>query len=223
MTRPAPAQRSNTANAVVQPTEPVRLDIYRLATLIGIASLVVGSVGFGADAGVTSICVSAVLLLLTPKSHTKVIESLPWSALVLVCGMLTYMAVLKQNGTLDLLGDATAALGSPLLAALILCFSVGLLSAFGSSIGTLGIALPLATPLLMSGDVGALGFVAALAFCATAVDVSPFGTSSLLVLANAPADVRPRFQRKMLAYCGLVVLIAPLIVWAAVIVPTTVF
>ncbi|RQM35332.1 SLC13 family permease [Rhodococcus ruber] len=205
-----------------QTLQPVTMNRYRFATLAGIAFLVIGSVGFGIDVGVSSICVSAALLLLSPRTHPKVLDNVAWPAVVLVCGMLTYMAVLTDNGTLDFLGDAASALGSPLLTALILCYAVGIISAFGSSIGTLGIALPLATPMLTMGELGALGFVAALAFSATVVDVSPFSTNGVMVLANAQVPDKPRFQRKMLAYCGLVVATAPLAVWALVVVPTSV-
>ncbi|MFC9360718.1 SLC13 family permease [Rhodococcus sp. NPDC057014] len=202
--------------------KPVKMNRYRLATLAGIGFLVVGSVAFGIDVGVSSICVSAVLLLMAPKSHPKVVDNVAWPAVVLVCGMLTYMAVMTQNGTLDFLGDAASALGSPLLTTLILCYAVAIISAFGSSIGTLGIALPLAAPMLAMGEVGAVGFVAALAFSATVVDVSPFSTNGVMVLANAQVEDKARFQRKMLAYCGLIVLSAPMLVWALVVVPTSV-
>ena len=202
--------------------KPVKMDRYRFATLAGIGFLVVGSVAFGIDVGVSAICISAVLLLMAPKSHPKVVDNVAWPAVVLVCGMLTYMAVMTQNGTLDFLGDAASALGSPLLTALILCYAVAIISAFGSSIGTLGIALPLAAPMLAMGEVGAVGFVAALAFSATVVDVSPFSTNGVMVLANAQVEDKARFQRKMLAYCGLIVLSAPMFVWALVVVPTSV-
>ena len=202
--------------------KPVSMNKYRFATLAGIGFLVVGSVLFGIDVGVSSICISAVLMLMAPKSHPKVVDNVAWPAVVLVCGMLTYMAVMTQNGTLDFLGDAASALGSPLLTALILCYAVAIISAFGSSIGTLGIALPLAAPMLAMGEVGAVGFVAALAFSATVVDVSPFSTNGVMVLANAQVEDKARFQRKMLAYCGLIVLSAPMFVWALVVVPTSV-
>ena len=201
--------------------DAVPLNRHRLATLIGIAFLVVGSVAFKIDVGVSSICVSAILLLLSPKTHPKVIDNVAWPAVVLVTGMLTYMAVLTQNGTLDFLGDAASALGSPLLTALILCYAVGIISAFGSSIGTLGIALPLAAPMLAMGELGAVGFVAALAFSATVVDVSPFSTNGVMVLAEARVENKARFQRKMLAYCGLVVAVAPLVVWTLGVLPTS--
>ncbi|MFD9661342.1 SLC13 family permease [Rhodococcus sp. NPDC059968] len=193
----------------------------RAATLIGILLLAVGSVAFNVDVGVSSICISTVLLLMAPKKMPRIEDKVAWPAVVLVCGMLTYMTVLKQNGTLDFLGDAATHLGSPLAAALILLYAVAIISAVGSSIGTLGIALPLAAPMLAAGELGALGFIIALAFASTVVDVSPFATNGSIVVAEADVKDRQRFQRNVLAYCGLVVLIAPLVAWALIVVPTS--
>ncbi|MFC9767821.1 SLC13 family permease [Rhodococcus jostii] len=193
----------------------------RVATLIGILLLAVGSVAFNVDVGVSSICISTVLLLMAPKKMPRIEDKVAWPAVVLVCGMLTYMTVLKQNGTLDFLGDAATHLGSPLAAALILLYAVAIISAVGSSIGTLGIALPLAAPMLAAGELGALGFIIALAFASTVVDVSPFATNGSIVVAEADVEDRQRFQRNVLAYCGLVVLLAPLVAWALIVVPTS--
>jgi Na+/H+ antiporter NhaD/arsenite permease-like protein len=193
----------------------------RLLTLGGMVALLIVTGFFGLDVGVTAFVIGALLLLSSPHRHKDSMHDVAWSAVLLVCGMLTYMAVLKENGTLALLGEAAAALGSPLLAALLLCFAVAILSAFGSSIGTLGIALPLAIPLLALGDIGAVGFVVALGFCSTVVDVSPFSTNGVIVLAQARVPDKQRFQRQMLAYGGLVVVVAPLLVWSVVILPTS--
>ncbi|MEV0049310.1 SLC13 family permease [Saccharopolyspora shandongensis] len=193
----------------------------RILTLSGMAVLLITTGVFGVDVGVTAFVIGASLLLVSPHRHKDSMGDVAWSAVLLVCGMLSYMAVLKENGTLALLGEAAAALGSPLLAALLLCFAVAILSAFGSSIGTLGIALPLAIPLLGMGDIGAVGFIVALGFCSTVVDVSPFSTNGVIVLAQAQVPDKARFQRQMLAYGGLVVVAAPLLVWSAVIVPTS--
>ncbi len=92
-------------------------------------------------------------------------------------------------------------------------------SAFGSSIGTLGIALPLAFPLLETGELGVAGVVVALAFCSTVVDVSPFSTNGIIILAQSQVADKIRFQRRILAYCGTVVVGAPLLAWTLAILP----
>lgn len=209
--------------------EPTRLDEVeatgftplRIVTLIGMLALLIGGAVFQIDIGVCSMVIAAVLLILAPNKHKPAVNNVTWSAVLLVCGMLTYMAVLKENGTIEFLGDAAASLGSPLLTALILCFSVAAISAVGSSIGTLGIVLPLAAPLLAMGELGLAGFVAALCFSAVIVDVSPLSSNGVMVLANAEVPDKDIFQRSLFKYTGYVVLVAPILAFVLVILPTS--
>lgn len=209
--------------------EPDRLDEIestgftplRVLTLLGMVALLIGSAVFQIDVGVCSMVIAAILLVLAPNKHKPAVNNVTWSAVLLVCGMLTYMSVLKANGTLDFLGDAAASLGSPLLTALILCYAVAAVSAVGSSIGTLGIVLPLAAPLLMMGEVGLIGFVAAVSFSAVIVDVSPLSSNGVMVLANAQVPDRDKFQRSLFKYTGYVVLVAPILAWLLVVLPTS--
>ncbi|SNT35574.1 SLC13 family permease [Rhodococcoides kyotonense] len=211
-------------------TDPSRLDEIeatgftpiRVLTLIGMIALLIGSAVFQIDVGVCSMVIAAVLLMLAPNKHKPAVNNVTWSAVLLVCGMLTYMSVMKANGTLQFLGDAAASLSSPLLTALILCYAVAAVSAVGSSIGTLGIVLPLASPLLMMGELGLVGFVAAISFAAVVVDVSPLSSNGVMVLANAQVDNRDKFQRSLFKYTGYVVAVAPLLAWVTVVLPTSV-
>jgi Na+/H+ antiporter NhaD/arsenite permease-like protein len=117
--------------------------------MAAILGLVVGA-ALGANIGVVALAAAAVLFLLAPHQHAKAFDEIGWSSIMLVCGMLTLMSVLTANGTVDYI-DAAAAIGNPQIAVLLILFVVGLLSAVGSSIGTIGIALPLAFPLLADG------------------------------------------------------------------------
>lgn len=191
----------------------------RVLTLIGMLGLLISAAAFGVDVGIGSLCIAAVLLLVAPKRHKAAMNNITWSAVVLVCGMLTYMSVLEENGTLDFMGTAASRLGSPLLTAFILCFAVAAISAIGSSIGTLGIVLPLAAPMLAMGELGVIAFVAALAFCTVVVDVSPFSSNGVMVLANAQIDNREAFQRRLLRYCAMIVVVAPVLAFLVVILP----
>ncbi|AII07275.1 MULTISPECIES: SLC13 family permease [Rhodococcus] len=193
----------------------------RVLTLLGMVALLIGSAVFQIDVGVCSMVIAAILLVLAPNKHKPAVNNVTWSAVLLVCGMLTYMSVLKANGTLEFLGDAAASLGSPLLTALILCYAVAAVSAVGSSIGTLGIVLPLAAPLLMMGEVGLIGFVAAVSFSAVIVDVSPLSSNGVMVLANAQVPDRDKFQRSLFKYTGYIVLVAPILAWLFVVLPTS--
>ena len=106
--------------------------------------------------------------------------------MLLIGGVLTFIGVLQEAGTVDYVGNAVAGLGMPLLVALLLCYIGAIVSAFASSTAILGATIPLAVPFLLAGEVGAVGVIVALAISSTIVDVSPFSTNGALVLANAP-------------------------------------
>ena len=206
--------------ATVQPSPTGRLTGHHWLTFLAIAGLLVAAL-FGIDVGVTSVCLAAALLLASPSIVEPSMKAVSWSALLLVCGVVTYMGVLTHNGTIDFLGKEAAAIPWPLLTALVMFVAVGLISAVGSSFGIILIALPLAAPLLADGQLGAAGFIIALSFCATVVDVSPFSTNGVIVLASAKVKDTIRFQRQMLAYTGIIIVVAPLLAWATVLLPTS--
>ena len=192
----------------------------QVATLIGLAALAVFALGFDLDVGFIAITVALILALLSPKAQKGAIAQIAWSTVLLIGGVLTFIAVLQEAGTVDYVGNAVAHLGSPLLIALLLCYVGGIVSAFASSTAILGATIPLAVPFLLAGEVGAVGVIVALAVSSTIVDVSPFSTNGALVLANAPQSVdRDRFYKQILKYSALVVAVGPLVAWAVFVLP----
>ncbi|MET7845821.1 SLC13 family permease [Streptomyces sp. NPDC005356] len=192
----------------------------RILTLLGLVGTLLSSALYDLDVGISSMVVAGVLLVVAPRRHKEAMNDITWSAVLLVCGMLTYMSVLEANGTLKYLGDAAAGLGSPYATVFVLCLAVAAISAIGSSIGTLGIVLPLAAPILGQGELGVTAFVAALAFCTVVVDVSPFSSNGVMVLVNAKVADRDAFQRRLLRYCGVIVGVAPVLATAFVLATT---
>ena len=132
--------------------------------------------------------------------------------------------VLRGNtAAADHLATMAITIGAPLLVAAVLCYVIGVTSAFASSTALLAAIIPMALPLLHTGALPIVGVVAALAISATVVDVSPFSTNGALVLANAQGIARPRFYRQLLLNAGIVVAIAPALCWLIlVVVPTLV-
>lgn len=216
--QPIPAEATTGDDLSILTGERLRLTWIRAVTLIGIVALVVGAF-LEINVGATALLVATVLLLLAPRAHTAAHDEIGWGVVLLVGGMLTLMAVLTANGTIQAVADAAAALGSPLIAALMILFVVGILSAFGSSIGTVGVALPLAFPLVADGGVAGAALVISIAAISLIVDVSPFSTNGAVVLSQAKVPDRQVFQRRMLAYTGLVGAVAPVLAWLAIVVP----
>ncbi|MFE6157669.1 SLC13 family permease [Streptomyces sp. NPDC056486] len=195
------------------------LDPAKIATLAALVALVVAVLGFDLDAGLSAITLAVILSAFWPDSSRKAVGEIAWSSVLLICGVLTYVGVLEEMGTIDWAGEGVSDIGVPLLAALLLCYIGAIVSAFASSVGIMGALIPLAVPFLAQGEIGAIGMIAALSVSATVVDVSPFSTNGALVLAAAPDVDRERFFRQLMVYGGIVVAVVPAAVWLALVVP----
>ncbi|MEU6031894.1 SLC13 family permease [Streptomyces tauricus] len=196
-----------------------RLNPARIATLAALVALVVAVLAFDLDAGLTSITLAVLLSTAWPEDSRNAVGQIAWPTVLLICGVLTYVGVLDEMGTIDWAGEGVSDIGVPLLSAVLLCYIGALVSAFASSVGIMGALIPLAVPFLAQGEIGAIGMVAALAVSATVVDVSPFSTNGALVLAAAPGVDRERFFRQLMMYGGIVVAVVPAVVWLALVVP----
>ncbi|WP_104061626.1 SLC13 family permease [Arthrobacter sp. 4R501] len=191
----------------------------QILTLVLIATMLVCALGFHMPIGFVALSAGLLLALVNIKEHRTFIGGVSWSTVLLVAGMITYVSLLQHVGVIDTLAEQALALGAPLLVALVLCYVIGVGSAFASSTALLTAFIPLAGPLLATSSLSASGTVAALAIAATVVDVSPFSTDGALVVANAREDDRQRVYKQLMMYAGGVVLAAPALAWA-LLVPT---
>jgi di/tricarboxylate transporter len=196
-----------------------QLNLHRSLTLAGLIALAVGSVVFELNVGLLAISVAILLALLAPRAQKNAVDQVSWSTILLVTGVITYIAVLQRIGAVDLAGNSVSRIGVPLLGALLVCYISGVVSAFASSLAVLGATIPLAVPFLLQGQVHPVGVVAAIAISATIVDVSPFSTNGALVIASAHDVNKDRFYREMLIYSAIVVAVGPLLTWLVLIVP----
>lgn len=192
---------------------------YQALTLVGLLALGVATLIFELDVGLVALTVALVLVLISPHQQKSAVSQISWPVVLLIAGVLTYVAVLQEIGTIDYVSNSVAGLGSAMLASLLLCYVGAVVSAFASSTALLGAIIPLAVPFLLAGEVGAVGVIAALAVSSTVVDVSPFSTNGALVLANAHDDDRDRVYKQLLTFGFAIVLIAPPVAWATMIAP----
>jgi di/tricarboxylate transporter len=191
----------------------------QVLTLIGLIALGVGVLVFELNVGLVAITIAVVLTILFPKDQARAVEQIHWSTVLLICGVVTYIAVLQKGGAVTYVGDSVSSIGAPLVGALLLCYVGGVVSAFASTVGVLGAIIPLAVPLLLLGQIDAVSVVAALAISSSIVDVSPFSTNGALVLASAHGIDRESLYRQLLLYSAVVVAFAPLLAWAALVLP----
>lgn len=183
-------------------------------TVGALAMLGVLTLAFELDVGFVAIALGLLLSVVSMKSQRQILAKLPWSEIVLIMGVATYVGVLQKMGVIDAVGTSVAGLGSPVIAALLILLVGAVVSAFASSAAVLGSLIPLAIPLLRDQPpLVATTFVAALAVASTIVDVSPFSTNGALVLANAPEAERQRLFRNLMIYGALVTFAAPILLW----------
>ncbi|RAM38309.1 SLC13 family permease [Arthrobacter globiformis] len=208
----APAQTTVTARTRTTP-EKVAATPMRILTLVGIASLLVLTTVLGLDVGVASLVIAAVLIVLDSNVQKPAVESMPWSAIILVTGIVTYVGMLEKMGALKELQEGIAGLGNSSLAALIASYVVAIVSAFASTTGTLGVISPVVVPIAMDPLLTPVGVVTAIAISSSVVDVSPMSTSGALLMASAQPKDERMFFRALLLWAIAMIGVVPLLVW----------
>lgn len=198
---------------------PLRLGLDQWCTLLALLAVAAGALIFGLNIGFLALAAAAALQLMFPASSAGADKKIAWDVVLLVCGVITYVAALQRYGTVEAVGEGLARIGSPLVTSLLICSVGAITSAFASSAGILGAMIPLAVPFMARGEIATTGLVVALAISATAVDATPFSTVGALVVANAADEERPRIYRGLLLWGAAMVATAPLLTWLFFIVP----
>ncbi|MBM0235996.1 hypothetical protein JNW88_00650 [Micromonospora sp. ATA32] len=224
--RPCPPRRTRSSVGAAATTvsaeaeAPLRLDRDRIMTVVGLLGLAVAALFFDLNVGLVAITVAAILTLLSPESAKNAVNHVAWPTVLLVCGIVMYVGVMQSIGTITWLGGEVATIGAPLMAALVICFIGGAVSAFASTTGILGALIPLAVPFLTgSNAVGAVGLITALALSSSIVDSSPYSTSGALTVANATEEQRDYVYKGLMRWGFSMVVIIPIVTWLIFVVP----
>jgi di/tricarboxylate transporter len=202
-----------------EPRPVTTLDLNRSLTLVALLGVAVGALAFQLDVGLLAVTAAVLLSLVAPNSYKGAVAQVAWPTVLLVCGIVTFVNLMQENGTIDWLGESVAAIGVPLVAALLICYIGSVVSAFASTTGILAALIPLAVPLLLGGELGAIGVITALAISSSVVDSSPYSTSGALTVANTPETERDYVYRRLMMWGFSMVLIAPLVTWLVLVVP----
>lgn len=208
--------------ATAEPTPPdsprVALTPPRIATLVAIVVLVVGLLAFKMDVGALSIGLAVVLQLLYPRANKAGLDKVSWQVVVLICGVVTYVALMQRGGTIKALGSLASGMSIPLLACLVIV-AICTVAAVSSAAGLITATMALAVPFLASGKVSTLALVAAICITTTVVDASPFTSLGALMVANAPEDDRRPVFRGLVRWAIAMVITAPLVTVAVLVAP----
>jgi di/tricarboxylate transporter len=181
------------------PADGARMTPAQMMTLAAIALLVVGVVGFGVHVGMGALAAAVVLILAKAADERPAIAALPWSVIVMVCGVTTLTALLEKTGGIKAFTTLMAQVATPRSAPGLMALVTGLVSVYSS---TSGVVLPAFLPSvpelvaqLGGGDPESIA--SSILIGGHLVDVSPLSTIGALCIASAPiaADRRLLFNQ----------------------------
>jgi di/tricarboxylate transporter len=181
------------------PPPQTGIQIAHCITLATVGLVVTGVVGFQVHVGMAAFAASVVLTLLKVADERPAIRAIPWSVIVMVCGMTVLTALLEKTGGIDLFSTVLARCATHRSITGLVALITGLVSLYSS---TAGVVLPAFLP-SVPGLVAKLGGGNPLAIASSIligghlVDVSPLSTIGALCIASAPvaADRRLLFNQ----------------------------
>jgi Na+/H+ antiporter NhaD/arsenite permease-like protein len=172
-------------------------------TLAVIAALILSVVVFEVDVTIGAFIGSAVLSLSRAADEKEALKGMPWSVVLMVCGVTVLIGVADKAGGMDLLTSLLSGFSTQETITGVIALVTGVMSVYSSSSG---VVLPAFLPTI-PGLIEKLGGGDALAIALSInvgshlVDVSPLSTLGALCIANAAPDVdRKRLFNQMLAW-----------------------
>ena len=171
-------------------------------TVAVIGAWIGGVIGLQLHVGLAAFLAAAILVLLAIADETAAMKRVPWSVIVMVCGVTVLIAVLEKTGGMELFTTMLARLATPATLNGTVAFVTGLISSWSS---TSGVVLPTFLP-TVPGLVAKVGGGDPLAVAlsinvgSAMVDVSPLSTLGALCVATVadPTEARTLFRQLLL-------------------------
>ncbi|KAA0021732.1 SLC13 family permease [Antrihabitans cavernicola] len=190
------------------PTEKTSL-AYQWSAGLAMIAFLVAVVGFKTDVGVTAVFLVAVLQLVFRPAEKALLTRVPWSSVLLLCGLLTYLGVMKAIGTMTSIQHGLDHIDSRWLLILVMAYMTALLCNIESS--TLGV-LGLITPLLFDAfgtSTQTFWVVVAVAVPAALMVMNPIHVAGTLIIGSSAEQDRDRLFPKLLTIAGSLAVITP--------------
>ncbi|WP_339314838.1 SLC13 family permease [Paenibacillus sp. FSL R10-2734] len=143
------------------------------------------------DVGLASFLVSMLLLIIKVADEKKAFASVPWSTLILVCGVGVLMKLVISTGGIKLLSDSLAAMMTPGTAAGIFGSASAVMSWFSSAIG---VVFPTLLPTLggivdtVGGGLDANLLIMVMALFASVAGISSASTGGAIIMGAIAGD-----------------------------------
>jgi di/tricarboxylate transporter len=191
------------ADQTQEQPESIRLDFANWITIVVITSLVTGVLFFAVNVGMGAFLGAVILAVAGAADHKEAVKKMPWSVILMVCGVTVLISLLEKTGGLDLFTALLARLATPGTITGVIAFVTGLISVYSS---TSGVVLPAFIPTIPGliqrlGGGDPISIATSMNVGAHLVDISPLSTTGALCLAavGPQENVRSVFN-KLLAW-----------------------
>lgn len=184
-----------------------------------IVCAIVAIVFGGVNIGLAAFASTAVLLALGAADQNETLSAIPWSPIILVCGVAMLVRVCTVTGGISLLTSFLAQFMSEASVAPVMAVTGGLMSLVSSASG---VVMPTLIPTVaqLAEEVGGnpLEIISSIALGSHVVTLSPFSTLGALAIASAgPGIDKERLFRQMLTLAMVALCYVPLISWIGII------
>jgi hypothetical protein len=195
---------------------PQALDGHQKLTLLAIGLLIAGVIVLGVNIGMAAFAGAVLLTLLRAADDHDAIKGMPWSTILMVCGVTVLIGLLEKTGGMDIFTGLLSSLATQATIIPFIAVVIGLISAYSS---TSGVILPAFLP-TVPGLIENLGGGDPLALASTMnvaghlVDVSPLSTIGALCIAGVPAgDASRRLFNQLLAWGLSMTVVGAVLCW----------
>lgn len=188
----------------------------QIMTLVGIAALLVIALVFKKDVGLSAFTIGAILTLLNAADENKAIKAMPWSTILMVCGVTVLIGLMKDVGGMALFSSFIAKFSTPYTVTAVYGFVAAIISVYAS---TSGVILPAFIPMIPDlvksiGGGDSVALINTVVLAGHLVDVSPLSTTGALLIASAgPNTDKQKLFRSMLFWGFAMSVVGAFISW----------
>lgn len=185
------------------PVEGAAFTTAQWITLAIVTSWVIGVVFLALPIGLSAFAAAAAVIVLRAADEGIAIRRMPWSAIVMVCGMTMLVTLVEKSGGMDVFTALLAKLARPSTINGVIAFVTGVISTYSS---TSAVVLPTFLPTVPGlvqqvGGGDPLAVALSITVGASLVDVSPLSTLGALCVATIPEpDVSRDLFRTLLIW-----------------------
>jgi di/tricarboxylate transporter len=213
---PAPEMaQSDQTGARADAIEIERFEGKHWLTIAVLTAMVVSVLQFRAHIGLAALSGAAVLSLLNAANEKEAIKKMPWSVILMVCGVTVLIGVLAAQRGIDLFTELLARMATPGTVSFVIALVTGAVSVYSStSAVVLPAFLPTVPGLAERLNADPMDIASSMNVGGHLVDLSPLSTIGALCIAALPneQDGKKLFNQ-LLAWGLSMMLVGAIICW----------